>query len=240
MKQLIDVLLGKIIKGFEYLIVKYSLPGNQPFFDNDFFPWIRKLEDNIPIMQEEMEQVIARLNDLPNFQDISQEQATLTNDSRWKIFPFLTYGIRNWELIKECPKTIKLLDEIPGIKTAMYSILLPHKHIPAHRGPYRGLLRLHIPLKVPYDAQNCNIKVHKELRHWEPNKCLIFDDGYMHEIWNNTNEVRVVLFIDFLRPLNFFLQQLNLLIIYIYKKSAFIKSAFSQSTRWYNDVWKQH
>lgn len=240
MKKTIDLLLGKIIKSCEYLIVKYSLPGNHPFFDNDFFPWIKKLEDNIPIMQKEMEQVIARLNDLPNFQDISQEQRTLTSDSKWKIFPFLAYGIKNEELTKECPQTTELLNEIPGIKTAMYSILLPYKHIPAHRGPYRGLLRLHIPLKIPCDAQNCSIKVHNEVRYWEPNKCLIFDDGFIHEVSNNTNEVRVVLFIDFLRPLNFFLQKLNLLIIYIFTNSTFIQSALSQSARWYNEIWKQH
>src|SRR4051812_31569052 len=35
--------------------------------------------------------------------------------------------------------------------TAMFSVLLPHKHIPPHRGPWKGVLRYHLALRTPAD-----------------------------------------------------------------------------------------
>ena len=40
-----------------------------------------------------------------------------------------------------------------------------------------------------------------EWRHWEEGKSLLFDDTYDHEVRNEAETVRVVLFVDFLRPL---------------------------------------
>ena len=83
----------------------------------------------------------------------------------------------------------------------MFSILSPHKHILPHCGPYKGVLRYHLGLIVPEDAENCRIRVGDDIRHWEPGKPLIFDDVFNHEVWNDTDETRVVLFVDVERPL---------------------------------------
>ena len=91
--------------------------------------------------------------------------------------------------------------EIPGMKTAMFSILSPRKHILDHRGPYKGVLRYHLGLIVPEDAESCRIRVGEDFRHWEEGKSMIFDDTFNHEVWNDTDETRVVLFVDVLRPL---------------------------------------
>ncbi len=48
-----------------------------------------------------------------------------------------------------CPRTAALMREIPGMTTAMFSILSPRKHILDHRGPYKGVLRYHLGLIVP-------------------------------------------------------------------------------------------
>ncbi len=91
--------------------------------------------------------------------------------------------------------------EIPGMTTAMFSILSPRKHILDHRGPYKGVLRYHLGLIVPREAERCRIRVGEDIRHWEEGKSLIFDDTFNHEVWNDTDETRVVLFVDVLRPL---------------------------------------
>ena len=41
----------------------------------------------------------------------------------------------------------------------------------------------------------------EDIRHWEEGKSMIFDDTFNHEVWNDTDETRVVLFVDVLRPL---------------------------------------
>ncbi len=54
---------------------------------------------------------------------------------------------------------------------------------------------------MPADAEACRIRVGEDIRHWEEGKSLVFDDTFNHEVWNDTDETRVVLFVDVLRPL---------------------------------------
>jgi beta-hydroxylase len=44
------------------------------------------------------------------------------------------------------------------------------------------------------------LRVGNEVRNWVEGECLIFDDTFEHEAWNNSNETRIVLLLDFLRP----------------------------------------
>jgi hypothetical protein len=43
--------------------------------------------------------------------------------------------------------------------TALFSVLLPHKHIPPHRGPWKGVLRYHLALRTPADETAARIRV---------------------------------------------------------------------------------
>jgi len=67
---------------------------------------------------------------------------------------------------QRCPETMRLLGRIPGMKTAFFSILSPHKHIPAHRGAFNGILRLHLALLVPGPREQVRIRIGNEFRHW--------------------------------------------------------------------------
>jgi beta-hydroxylase len=83
----------------------------------------------------------------------------------------------------------------------MFSILTPRSRIAAHRGVYNGVLRYHLALVVPHDPDRCSIRIGTEVRHWTDGGSMIFDDTCEHEVWNDTDEQRVVLFVDFLREL---------------------------------------
>ena len=98
-------------------------------------------------------EVLATGTPLPNFQDISVDQASITDDDGWKTFFFFGYGFRSDANCERCPQTAALLDGIPGLTTAFFSILSPRKHIGAHRGPWRGVLRYHLALRVPEPAE---------------------------------------------------------------------------------------
>ena len=110
---------------------------------------------------------------------------------------------------QRCPETVKLLDQIPGLKVAFFSILAPGNHIPPHRGKHKGIIRYHLALKVPQPQENCRIRVADQIVHWQEGKSLIFDDTFEHEVWNDTNDYRVVLFLDIARPLRFPLSVIN-------------------------------
>jgi len=131
-----------------------------------------------------------------------------------------------------CPGTAALMEQIPGMKTAMFSILSPRKHILDHRGPYKGVLRYHLGLIVPREAEACRIRVGDDVRHWEEGKSLIFDDTFNHEVWNDTDETRVVLFVDVLRPLPAPESKINKLIVKAIGLSPFVLDAKRNQEAW--------
>jgi beta-hydroxylase len=124
------------------------------------------------------------------------------------------------------------MEQIPGMKTAMFSILSPRKHILDHRGPYKGVLRYHLGLIVPQDAEACRIRVGEDYRHWEAGRSMIFDDTYNHEVWNDTDETRVVLFVDVLRPLPEPWSTINRLIVKAIGYSPFVLDAKRNQEAW--------
>jgi beta-hydroxylase len=124
------------------------------------------------------------------------------------------------------------MEQTPGMVTAMFSILAPRKHILPHRGPYKGILRYHLGLIVPKDKEDCRIRVGSEIRHWEEGKSLLFDDTYDHEVWNDTDETRVVLFVDIIRPLPFPESLINKLIIKAIAFSPFVQDAKRNHQAW--------
>ncbi|MBK6275612.1 MAG: aspartyl/asparaginyl beta-hydroxylase domain-containing protein [Saprospirales bacterium] len=73
-------------------------------------------------------------------------------------------------------------------------------HILPHRGIYKGLLRCHLGLIIPENKDTCYLKVNGKIKNWTAGKCFVFDDTFQHEAFNKTDESRVILIIDFLRP----------------------------------------
>ena len=54
---------------------------------------------------------------------------------------------------------------------------------------------------VPEPRWMAGIRIADRICHWEEGRSLIFDDSFNHEAWNFTEGWRVVLFVDFARPL---------------------------------------
>lgn len=222
----------RILAPVERFIGRRSLVGDATFFNNGRFPWIAELEANWTVIREELEGVLADREALPNFQDISRDQIEITDDNNWKTYFLYGYGFEAKLGVQTCPKTAELMRRIPGMTTAMFSILSPRKHILDHRGPYKGVLRYHLGLIVPQDAPACRIRVGQDIRHWEEGKSLVFDDTVNHEVWNDTDETRVVLFVDVLRPLPSPWDQLNRLIVRAIGFSPFVLDAKRNQQAW--------
>lgn len=220
------------IKRIEKILMHYSLVEDRPIFDAGEFDWVDSLEVNWQRIRAELEQVMGGGRELPNFQDISRDQANITRDDRWKTFFLYGYGYRMDSNCRQCPETTRLIEGIPGMFTGFFSILAPGKHIPLHRGPYKGLLRCHLALIVPGPEEECWIEVGGEKAHWREGRCLVFDDTYKHRVENNTEGTRVVLFIDVLRPLRFPGSLLNRVILQLIRWSPFIRDAVKNHRAW--------
>jgi len=216
----------------ERFIGRRSLVGDATFFALERFPWVSHVEEDWTVIREEVERLLEDRAALPNFQEISKDQIEITDDDRWKTLFLYGYGFEAKLGVEMCPRTAALMRQIPGMTTAMISILSPRKHILDHRGPYKGVLRYHLGLIVPEDAESCRIRVGEDVRHWEEGKSLMFDDTFNHEVWNDTDETRVVLFVDVLRPLPFPESAINRAIIKAIGYSPFVLDAKRNQQAW--------
>ena len=222
----------RFLRWLDGYYAKHSVVGDHAFFDLDDFPWVRRVEAHWPEIRAELDDVLRDVEHLPNFQDISTDQYQLTQDDRWKTYFLYGYGFRVDEHIARCPATASALAEIPGMTTAMFSIFAPHKRIPVHGGPYKGVIRYHLALRVPEPADACGITVRGETRHWEEGRSLVFDDVWDHEAWNDTDGTRVVLFVDFLRPLRPPARWLNAIVLGAIAYSPFVQDGKARHKAW--------
>jgi aspartyl/asparaginyl beta-hydroxylase (cupin superfamily) len=225
-------LFMRIVAFVERLNLKLSRLGNPCVYDLAAFPWAADVEREWRVIRGELDRVMVRKAELPDVQDIIADAASLSHDADWKIFPLIAYGIRSQPNIDLCPETWRIVRGIPGLTTAMFSILEPGKRLPPHRGPYNGVLRLHLGLLIPEPRERLAIRVGPELRHWEEGRVLIFDDAYEHEVLNESRHVRVVLFVDFAKPLRFPANLLNRLLLGLAVFTPFVREGGANLRQW--------
>jgi Aspartyl/asparaginyl beta-hydroxylase and related dioxygenases len=234
----VTILIGEwVLDRFDRFVAKASRIGNPPVFDIAAFDvrvvrGLAALESEWATIRSELDTVLEQRDGLANFQDISTDQATLTDDDRWKTYFFYGFGFRSEANCDRCPQTARLVASVPGMKTAMFSILAPGKHIPAHCGPYKGLVRYHLGLKVPADREGCRIRIADQYATWTEGRSLIFDDTYDHEVWNDTDEERAVLFLDVVRPLRLPMNLVNALVLRVIARSPFVSDAKRRHREW--------
>lgn len=146
--------------------------------------------------------------------------------TKWKSF-VLKSRFFVAENCARAPVTAALLRKIPYCETAFFSILDPHQHIKAHWGYWKGFVRYHLGLVVPNDNANgeCWIRVNAdpadnakgdrtliengEKYYWKTGQGVLFDDTFLHDAANTSDQIRVVLFLDLRRRMPWPLDALN-------------------------------
>jgi len=221
-----------LIKRIERILIRYSLVPDTPFLAPSDFSWVRTLEAGWESIRAELDRLLEAPERIPNFQDISRDQYNISRDDKWKSWFLYGYGYKMENNCRACPETTRILESIPDMYTAFFSVLAPGKHIPLHRGPYRGLLRCHLALVVPEPREDCWIEVGGETTTWEEGCCIVFDDTYRHRVENNTGGRRVVLFIDIKRPLKFPGSLLNRIVLFLIRLSPYIQDARRNQVAW--------
>ncbi|WP_158089948.1 aspartyl/asparaginyl beta-hydroxylase domain-containing protein [Mycobacterium europaeum] len=201
---------------------RFSLVETTPFIDPTQFEWHEHITSEISKVQAELKTLLSAPEIIPNHQDIIETIASISNDDKWLSYFFYIYGQRFDKQCNECPDTARLLQNIPGMKTAFFSILSPGKTIPPHRGPYQGVMRYHLPLLVPQHGE-CGIRVGDQTASFHEGMALMFDDTYEHEVWNQTEETRVVLFLDIMRPMKFPFNKFNSAMMALMGKSPVVR-----------------
>lgn len=132
-------------------------------------------------------------------------------DKKWKKFYIKWYGPILEDAYKLCPITTKLIEQLPEVNIAMFSILEPGSKISPHSGLFKGCIRYHLGLNCPEGAF---IIVDGIKYSWKNGENILFDDTYEHEVKNNSNDLRIILICDVDRKMkDDFSQKINKLVI---------------------------
>jgi beta-hydroxylase len=221
-----------LLRAFDRFLGRQSLIGDRPFFDEAQFAYVQTLKDNWQIIRAELDELLKSPERIPAFHQISPDQKRISKGDNWKTFMLRGFGHPMPTNCNLCPETARVLDSIPKLQNAWFSILAPGYHIPPHRGVTKGLLRCHLALIVPQAKEQCRIRVGNETRHWEEGQCMVFDDTYDHEVWNETDERRVVLFLDIERPLRLPGRLANKTTLHLIQMTAYVKDAKKNLASW--------
>lgn len=210
------------IRSFEKIIA-LSVP-NKKYFEPDEFPWITEVEADWHLMRAELDQLLAERDTIPDICEISEEQLNVVDFGQWQSFAFLFHGKKVESNCQQCPESYKILQKIPRIKTAFFSILEPNVEIAEHRGPFKAYLRYHLGLLIPKEKEKCALRLGGEIRHWDEGKSLVFDDTFRHDAWNKSDETRVVLFVDFIREMPWVLVKFSEFLIFLLSHSPYVQN----------------
>ena len=182
-------------------LARYSLVGDAPLHDPSLFPWIGKLILAVPEIRREAERILRHGEAIPPFRDFAPGHERIAGPNDWRSFFFYGYGYPVPQNLERCPVVARALADVPGLVSAIYSVVGPGAHIRRHRGVSKAIMTAHIPLLVPKDAERCRMDVDGHPVVWREGEAAVFDDTFPHEVWNETAQPRVVLLIQFRRPM---------------------------------------
>ena len=130
------------IEGPPVLDVASNFPSAEGFFST----W--------QSIRDEARAVAQQVHRVPRFHEIMREQTSISaNDKRdWRMFLLKADGAEFPHNMAVCPTLAALVTASPDVLSASISFLTPGKHIPVHRGPFRGVLRFYLVLSMPLAA----------------------------------------------------------------------------------------
>jgi aspartate beta-hydroxylase len=164
-----------------------------------YFPRAGAFQERWQDIRKEAQAI--RLENVPRFHEIMESQEEISaNDGRdWRMFIMRAYGVDIEQNIERCPTIASLLENSPEVVSCVLSFLAPGKHIPRHRGPFRGILRFHLILTMPRGDDGgpaAILEIDGNPYRLGDGDCLLWDDTFPHEVWNRSNEVRAALLLD--------------------------------------------
>jgi aspartate beta-hydroxylase len=170
-----------------------------------YFPNAGRFTEKWTAIRDEALAVATRLPQVPRFHDIMPAQADISaNDGRdWRLFIIKAYGVSFADKLARCPTVAGILKDAPEAISCSFSFVAPGKHIPRHRGPFRGILRFHLMLSMPNDESGtpaCELIIDDQPQRLADGQSLLWDDTYPHEVKNRSDKVRIALLLDVWRP----------------------------------------
>lgn len=197
-----------VVLGLNEAIIDRFGPATTAIWDPIRFDWSQRIEEGWPEIRSEVEALLEGPSEIPHIEDVTGG-IPQGNIGPWRSFVLMHQGRwMDWNCDR-CPRTAELVRSIPGLTMAGFSVLEPGTHITEHRGPNKGALRYQLGVIVPGVLGDCRIRVGEEMLLWREGEGVVFDFTVPHEAWNDSDAIRVLLMLEFLTPLPWYLAGLN-------------------------------
>ncbi len=196
---------------------------------NDFV-WSKNFRDNYQeILKEYLNYTSKYL--VPSHNQINSHVASCDPTGKWKTLYLRAFN-RDTDLMQQFPLTRKLINACKECTLAYFSVLEPGAVLKPHYGIYKGVIRYHLGLIIPDDWENCFIIVDNHKLHWRTGQDIMFDDLFLHHVENNTNQPRVILFLDIQRDFkNPIINMINKLLLYSIKSNDALDDTINNANK---------
>lgn len=226
MAKLLEKVIGASFSWANRYFEKVSGGPDRPAYHDieKTYPALSVLTKNYSVIRRELEQILPMKDKLPQYHEIDASQHAISvsdhPEQRWNVFFLTAMGMKHQKNCDMCPETMKLIEQIPNVFQSFFSILDKGKSIPVHREFYMGYLRYHLGLIVPRHNPP-QLHVNGQPYTWKEGEAVLFDDLHLHEVTNQSDDIRVILIVDVLRPMPSFANFLN-----HFLSNAFIKNGY--------------
>jgi len=193
---------GNLFSPINCLFYLFSKVSNTPYLKVNDFSELKVIQENWMVIRNEA-LTLNENNRIDNASHFSDYPYHSFYKKGWRKFGLKWYGTTFNSANRLCPSTVSLIESVPSIKAAMFTVLPAGKRLNSHRDPYAGSLRYQLGLHTPNSAE-CHIDVDGKKDHWQDGEAVMFDETYLHYIENNTEKDRLVLMLDIRRPVHFF------------------------------------
>jgi aspartate beta-hydroxylase len=164
----------------------------------ELFPEYIELVRNFHTLRAEAAHIGQAVGSIPRFHELLPSQAAISaNDGKdWRLFVVKSYGHEMARNLLQTPFLARFLQSHPHVISAVYSFLEPGKHIPPHRGPFRGIARYQLCLMCGQGTVAPYLRLADEIHPYHEGSWLLWDDTYVHEVVNDSATWRVALLLD--------------------------------------------
>jgi len=184
---------------YNLLMNVFSTLPNKPILETESIDELGLLRDNWQVMRDEA-MALAEEGQIKASDKLNDAGFNSFFRQGWTRFYLKWYGDMLPSAQKKCPKTIEILRQTPSIKAAMFASLPSGGKLIPHRDPFAGSLRYHLGLVTPND-DDCYILVDGNKHSWRDGEGVLFDETFIHEAHNKTDQNRIILFCDVNRPM---------------------------------------
>lgn len=169
-------------------------PNPRPVDGEPWYPAVRAAH---PRIRAEWDAFVTSGYQLPLIEDLLNGPQG-NEEGWWRAGPLISRRRAQPPFADYFPSTVAALLQVPGLLSALVSVLGPGAELRTHTGPNAGALNFLLAVSCPTGSGH---RIEDQEVDLDPGELVVFDDTLPHAAWNRSDRPRVLVIGDVLRPL---------------------------------------